>query len=170
MPPKRPRLEGNMHYTASESEDGGGRDMRHHQTVRRVRKPRESRALGQGGDANSRHLANIPRMLLESIVKLDESSKVDTGPGVKAPKGGWSIRYNDSVNGLLAEARKPQFKPETILNTWPKLQVSHETQERLEEYREKLPNVDASVAVPLVLSLLQVQRLNPKPYTEILSP
>ena len=40
-----------------------------------MRKPRESRALGQSGDANSRHLANIPRLLLESIVKLDEGSK-----------------------------------------------------------------------------------------------
>ena len=159
MPPKRPRLEGNVHYTASESEDGGGRDMRHHlQAVRRVRKPRESRALGQSGDANSRHLANIPRLLLESIVKLDEGSKASAASS-KPAKGGWSIRYNDSVNGLLVEARKPQFKPETILSTWPKLQVSHETQEYLEEYREKLPGVDAAVAVPLVLSLLQVRRM-----------
>ena len=40
-----------------------------------MRKPRESRALGQSDDANSRHLSNIPRLLLESIVKLDEGSK-----------------------------------------------------------------------------------------------
>ena len=87
MPPKRPRLEGNVHYTASESEDGGGRDMRHHlQAVRRVRKPRESRALGQSGDANSRHLANIPRLLLESIVKLDEGSKASAASS-KPAKG-----------------------------------------------------------------------------------
>jgi hypothetical protein len=75
-------------HTASESEDGGGRDVRQHGN-RRVRKPRDKTAAcnqrwplaqGAGVDANAWHLSNIPRSLLESIVKVDEgiSSVINT--------------------------------------------------------------------------------------------
>ena len=69
------------------------------------------------------------------------------------------MRYNTAVDGLLAETRKPQYKPEMLFSTWHKVQILQETQERLEEYREKMPEVDAAVAMPLVLSLLQVRRM-----------
>ena len=164
---KRPRtsMDGRHHYTASESEDERVRDPQ--QPNKSVMQGDQGSKVASGGvrrwgnaysvaNPTERVLANTPRCLLESILKVDEGvSSVSRGK----IKGGWSLRYNTAVNGLLAESRKSQFKPDALLSTWPKVQISQESQERLEEYREKLPVGDPTTITLLALSLLQVQRM-----------
>jgi len=163
---QRTSLDGRI-YAASESEDERLRDPRAPPKMMRSgvleagskSQPSGVRRWGNAytvANPNERVLTNIPRCLLESVLKVDEGvSSVSRGK----VKGGWSLRYNNAVNGLLAESRKSQFKPETLLTPWPKVQISQESQDRLEEYREKLPAADSASSMPLALSLLQVQRM-----------